>query len=101
MDLSLVVHCGVLAASTIAARVVGTSTEVEPFPVGGIILSPRLGIVEADVVDAIALPTSRILQPPEVFLGMARDLQRCPSGDEVLRDVLPTTTAVHLQTTKE
>ena len=101
MDLSLVVHCGVLATSTIAAWVVGTTSEAEPFPVGGIILSQRLGIIEADVIDAIALPTSRILQPSKVLLGMARDLQWCPSGDEVPRDVLPIATAVYLQTTKE
>jgi hypothetical protein len=97
----LVVHCGVLATGTIAAWVVGTSGEAESFPVGSIILSSRLGIIEADVVDAIALPTSRILQPSKVLLGMVGDLQWCSSGDKVLRDVLSVFTAIHLQTMKE
>ena len=64
-------------------------------------MHPGLIIAEANVVDAAALPPGSVLHPAEILLGMARDLHWCPSGNEVLGDVLPVTLTKRTQTVEE
>ena len=99
--LILVVHGGMLAASTIAIRIVGATIGVIPLPSGSVVLHPWLNIREANIIDAVTLPVGSVPMLEKELLGMARDLHRCSSGDKVLRDILPVATAVHLQTTKK
>jgi hypothetical protein len=94
LDLSQVVHGGVLVASTIVVRIVGAAIEGISLPSGSVVLHPWLNIIEANVIDAVALPAGSVLLLEKVLLGMAGDLHRCPGGDKVLRDILPVAAAV-------
>lgn len=87
--------------STIAVWVVGTTSEGGTLLARSVVLCPGLNIIETNIVNAITLLTSRIPLPLEVLLGMAGDLHRCPGLDKVLRDVLPVTMAIHMQTAEE
>ena len=65
------------------------------------IMYPRFSIIEAYIINTIALLLGGALHPTEVLLRMAGDLHQRLSGDEVPRVVLPVATAVHVQTTEE
>ena len=95
LDLIRVVHGGVLAASTIVVRIVGAAIEGMPLPSGSVVLHPWLNIMEANIIDAVTLLAASVPLLEKVLLSMARDLHRCPSGDKVLRDILPVAAAVH------
>jgi hypothetical protein len=71
--------------------------EGEGLPAGGVVggFYPGLGVVEANVVDAVALLGGAALVPAVVLLRVAGDLHRRLGLDEVLGDVLPVATAVH------
>jgi hypothetical protein len=90
-----------LPNTTIAVWVVNTTSEGGTFLVESVVLCPGLSIIETNIINAIALPTTRIPQPLEILLSMARDLHWCPSLDKVLRDALPVTTTIHMQAAKE
>ena len=95
LDLIQVAHGGVLAASTIVVRIVGAAIEGMPLPSGSVVLHPWLNIMEANIIDAVTLLAASVPLLEKVLLSMARDLHRCPSGDKVLRDILPVAAAVH------
>lgn len=100
-DLGDVLHGGELAATAVAVRVVGTAGEGECLPARSVVQRPGLGVVEANIVDAVALPRGGALQPAEVLLSVAGDLHRRLGGDKVLGDVLPIAAAVHEQPAEE
>ena len=79
----------------IVVCVVSTANEGECLPARRFVLHPWLCVIEADIIDAEALFFGGALLPTEILLRMARDLHRCPCGDEVLGDVLPFTTTKH------
>jgi len=49
------IHRSWLIAGAIVIWVIGTASDGEPLPNRIIVLHPKLGVVEADVIDAIAL----------------------------------------------
>jgi hypothetical protein len=111
-DWGRVVHNGsrlgktLLATGNVAAAVgvvVAAGEEGGCLPPGRVVggRCPGLGVVEADVVDAVALPRGGALQPAVVFLRVAGDLHRRPGLDEVSGDVLPVAAAEHAQPTEE
>jgi hypothetical protein len=95
-----VVHGGKLAAGSIDIWIIRTS-KGEWLPTGRVIQGLRFIIIEANIINTVALFFVGALQPTKVLLRMAGDLHRCPGGDKVPGDVLPITAAIHAQTTKE
>ena len=96
-----VVHGWKLVAGSIAIWIIRTS-KGEWLPTGRVVWGPRFIIIEANIINTVALfLVGALLHPTKVLLRMAGDLHRCPSGDEVPGDVLPITTAIHAQTTEE
>jgi hypothetical protein len=87
INLCEVVHGSELATRAIAVWVVSIAT--------------WLSVIEADVIDAVALLLCGALLPTKELLCMARDLHWRFSGDEVLRDVLPITSSIRAKAKQE
>jgi hypothetical protein len=81
--------------------IICTTGKGERLPAGRVVMHPRFSIIEADIINTVALLFGGALYPMEVLLRMVGDLHRRLSGDEVPRDVLPVTAAIHVQTTEE
>lgn len=103
INLCEVVHGSELATKgAITVWVVSIiATESQCLPARRVVLRPWLSVVEADVVDAVALLLCGALLPTKELLCMAGDLHWRFGGDEVLRDVLPVTASIHAQATQE
>lgn len=99
INLCEVVHGSELATKAIRVWVVSIASE--SLPARGVVLHPWLSVIEADVVDAVALLLCGALLPTKELLCMAGDLHWRFSGDEVLRDVLPITTSIRAQAKQE
>ena len=96
-----VVHGWKLVAGSIAIWIIRTS-KGEWLPTGRVVWGPRFIIIEANIINTVALfLVGALLHPTKVLLRMAGDLRWRLSGDEVPRDVLPVAAAVHVQTTEE